>query len=314
MSIKLGLKGRFKIQYDIKYIKLLAIFVLAHESILYATMNRIPSYFNNLVLSYAIIFISIGILFPMFNFKKLIGSFNWVAIICLIGLLYQYVIILAGGSVTPIALPFLPALDETARVYSLLNRPSSFFWEPQSYCSFMFVPLFIALYERKIIWGAVITLSMFLSGSTTGIIVSLLMLGSMMFSSNLSKTYKALFILIGVVMVYLLFNTSYFEAGASKIEETSFEENSRIFNGLMLVFRMPFHYWITGVNYANVADFYFSGEVGSGFLLEKFDTIYVSTIWMILAKFGIVGTYLYIMTLVAPIRSFKPLYIGIVAN
>ncbi|MFR4303426.1 MAG: hypothetical protein ACLT4H_07030 [Bacteroides thetaiotaomicron] len=306
-------KGRLRVRFDAKYLKLAAFFVVFHETILFVTMKSIPSYFVNLYISYIVIFLSIYLVAPMLNYRKLIGSFSWIAIISIGGLLYQYMILLGGGSVTPIPLPFLPALDEGTRVYSFLNRPSSFFWEPQSFCSFMFVPLFLALYEKKMMWAIVITVSMFLSGSTTGIIISLLMLGVSVFSSDVNKTYKFLFVLFGVAMVYLLFNSSLFEAGVSKMEDTTFEENSRLFNGVTLVLRMPFINWITGVNYANVADYYFSGEVGSAFLLEKFDTIYMSTIWMILIKYGLIGTFLYVMTIVGPIKQCRSIYIYAIA-
>lgn len=142
-------KGRLRVRFDAKYLKLAAFFVVFHETILFVTMKSIPSYFVNLYISYIVIFLSIYLVAPMLNYRKLIGSFSWIAIISIGGLLYQYMILLGGGSVTPIPLPFLPALDEGTRVYSFLNRPSSFFWEPQSFCSFMFVPLFLALYEKK---------------------------------------------------------------------------------------------------------------------------------------------------------------------
>lgn len=313
MDIIAIMKGRLRLQFKAKYLKMTALFVILHETALFFTMNIVPSYFTNLYISYIVIFLSILIIAPILNLKKMMGAFSWIALICMGGLIYQYVILLGGGSVTPIALPFLPALGDGARVYSYIHRPSSFFWEPQSYCSFMFVPMFISIFEKKIIWSIAITFSMFLSGSTTGIIISLLMLGVLTFSSDISKKYKFLFVLFGIVMIYMLFNSSLFEVGASKMEDTTFEDNSRLYNGVTLVSKMPIICLLTGVNYANVADFYFSGEVGTGFLLEKFGTIYMSTFWMVLIKFGFIGTFLYVLSVVSPIKQCKSIFIYVIA-
>lgn len=283
----------------------LAIFVIVHETFLFFTLPNVPSYFVNYYYSFLILFPSILLIGPAVDLEKLIGSINLVAIICLLGLLYQFPIIISGGVTTPIALPFLPALAEGARVYDVLARPSSFFWEPQSYCSFMFVPLFFALLNRKMVWAIIITVSMFLSGSTTGIVISMFMFLYTTVFSSVKIGNKVFVAILTVGMIVLLFSSSLFEIGVTKMERTKFDENSRLINGIELVTHMPLGDLIFGGNSATVADYYFSGAAVGADLLEKNNTVFVSTIWMIIVKFGIVGFLFYIWAYIKPIIQRK---------
>ena len=170
----------------------------------------------------------------------------------------------------------------------------------------MFIPLFLAIIEKKLLWTAIITLSIFLSGSTTGIIVSMVMLGTLVLSKEFNTKYKVLFVVIGVLMVVLLFTSSFFEA---KMEDTTFEGNARLFNGISLVSKMNIINWIFGVNYTTPADYYFSGDAGRGFLIEKYDTVYLASFWMVIIKFGIVGVILYLKALFAPAKKDRSIFI-----
>jgi len=97
---------------------------MVHETVLFFTLPSVPSYFFNSYVGQVIIFLSILIIGPNLNFKKLLSSINIVAIISMLGLLTQLPTTLSGGTATPISLPFLPALDSSARAFEELNRPS----------------------------------------------------------------------------------------------------------------------------------------------------------------------------------------------
>ena len=75
-----------------------------------------------------IFFTSFYFLYPYLNLEKLRGSLNWVAIISIAGLLYQWTIIASGGEIHPLEIPFLKMSDY--RLETLTIRPSSFFMEP----------------------------------------------------------------------------------------------------------------------------------------------------------------------------------------
>lgn len=307
-------QGKPKKRQPNKAVKYLILYVMVHETVLFFTLPSIPSYFVNSYIGQIIIFTSILIIGPNLNFNKFLSSISIVAIICMLGLLYQLPIILSGGVTTPLSLPFMPALDAEARAYEELTRPSSFFWEPQSYCSYMFVLLFFALKEKKMVWAAIITISMFLTGSTTGIVISVFMFAYTAFFTGGQKVSNRIIILIVAVgLVYLLLNSSFFDAGVSKMESTSYERNSRLYNGISLVLRMPMSDLIIGGNAATVADYYFSGAAGTGFLIEKNGTVYVSTFWTIIVKFGIIGLFIYLWTYIKPIMQAKELAIYVMA-
>lgn len=307
-------QGKPKMRQPNKAVKYLILYVMVHETVLFFTLPSVPSYFINSYIGQIIIFASILIIGPNLNFNKFLSSISIVAIICMLGLLYQLPITLSGGVTTPLSLPFMPALDAEARAYEELTRPSSFFWEPQSYCSYMFVLLFFALKEKKMVWAAIITISMFLTGSTTGIVISVFMFAYTAFFTGGQKVSNRIIILIVAVgLVYVLLNSSFFDAGVSKMESTSYERNSRLYNGISLVLRMPVSDLIVGGNAATVADYYFSGAAGSGFLIEKNDTVYVSTFWTIIVKFGIIGLFIYLWTYIKPILQAKELAIYVMA-
>ena len=212
---------------------------------------------------------------------------------------------MAGGEVHPIKLPFMPDMDETSRLYSILMRPSSFFWEPQSYCSFMMVPQFLAFSEKKMAWAAIITLSMLLSGSTTGIITSAIIFLLYIFSGEISKKVRNRLIIIAVAIGCTFIFSSLFDKGREKMENVDYESTSRLYNGPALVAHMPISDLVFGGVSASVPDYYFEGKAPGAILLEKFDTIYVSTIWLAIVKLGLVGFILYLAVYIKPMRNNK---------
>lgn len=290
----------------------LTVFVLLHEFVLFFTLPSVPSSFVNLVIGFAITLLSIPIITSAIDYDKIVGSINWVTIICIIGLVFQFMELQISGSVTALKVPFMPALDQESRLFEESFRPSSFFWEPQSYCSFMFVPLFIALLDKNYIWSVVIIISMFLSGSTTGIIMSGVILILFVFTQEAGFKSKVMMIIAGVGLGVLLFTSSLFTKGVEKMENVNYEENSRLYNGPALVINMPIEDLILGGNAADVSDYYASGAAGSGYLLEKYDKVYVSTFWEVIVKFGIIGLVLYMAVYIYPIRKNKAtlLYMG----
>lgn len=112
-------------------------------------MPSIPSYFPNSFIADVIYLVSIIIIVPHLDFEKLKNAIYIVSIVCIIGMFYHVILIMSGQSIQPIKLPFMPDMSSQTRLYSFLDRPTSFFWEPQSYASFMLVPLFFTLYEKR---------------------------------------------------------------------------------------------------------------------------------------------------------------------
>lgn len=276
-----------------KYMTLLSIFVVAHEVVLCSTMQSIPSFHVNNIISLIIIFSSIFIIVPAIEFERLKGCVNIVAIICMIGMLYHFVVLQTGHYISPIKVPFMPDLQTSARLYSEVYRPCSFFWEPQSYCTFMSIPLFYSLIYKKYLWTVMIVLSMFLSTSTTGIAISFLSILTYVLTQKASNINKIMIIITGVTLLYFLMTSDMFSASVDKMESTSYEHSSRLYNGPTFVANMNKEDLLLGINFASTYDYYVAGNV-KAYLFEKHDTIFIPSFWNVLVKFGIVGAFLFL--------------------
>lgn len=294
----------------------LFIFILVHEFLLIFFIPYVPSYLINTVIFYVVIFVSIWIISPALRWNKLIGALNLVAIISIIGLIYHFILIGQGREISPIKVPFLPAMESTSRLYESGGRPVSFFWEPQAYCSFMMIPLFLAIIERKFLWASIIVISMFASTSTTGIVLSLFMITLLVFSEKAQLRTKIIVLMLSCGLTYFLLNSSLFEGGVDKMESTNIEKTARIVNGPLLLLNMPVEHILFGIPAANVNDYYFSTQASYSLMEEYTNSgdafVFISTFWLIIAKFGIIGILLYINLYIQVIKKNKELIIYVV--
>lgn len=289
---------------QLREIKWLMIFVAIHESVLAFVINA-PGYMINNTIS---ALLSCLFMFPIvkaIRMDKLIGAINCAAIVSIVGIVYHFLIIRSGGTVTPIPFPLLGGVDANSRLYEEGLRPTSFYWEPAAFVTYMMVPLFLSLKEKKYIWSAIIIASMFLSTSTTGITMSLLMLVCYVFTQKVSMKSKTMITIIACAFIWMLFSTDLFSAGMDKIENTDIESASRTINGPAMVFNMPTLHLVTGMPAANPYDYYISGGFKSLDIIIKDDTIFCSTIWLVLAKYGIIGILLFLWLYIKPLKTSR---------
>lgn len=269
-------------------------FIVVHCAIWLLVMPSIPSYFVNSFIADIIYLISIVIIVPQVDFDKLKNAIYIVTIICIIGMLYHVVMIKSGHSIQPIKLPFMPDMDSKARLYSFLDRPTSFFWEPQSYASFMLVPLFFLLREKKLICAFAIAATMILSTSTTGIIMALFMIGFYMVTQKQKMQYRLLGIIAVIGLVYFLLYSSFTTAGLEKLQNTDIEENNRTINGLLIAKDMSFFDWLFGVPYANLQDAYEAGYITNKLIIHADGEVFVSAFWICLCCQGLIGLFFFL--------------------
>ena len=182
-----------------------------------------------------ICFIAVFSLYPYLDLKKLQGSINLVALFAIIGLLYQWILVSMGIPVHPLEIPgfTLPEI----RLHGLSLRPSSFFMEPAAYVSFMICPVAFAFKERKYAWAVVMIISMFLTGSTTGILLSFIILGMSLFGGKIKGSSLVLVMIIGGFLFYSLTHFQAFDIGYEKLENTDTEENVRLTQGKYMFLR-----------------------------------------------------------------------------
>ena len=230
-------RGKKSFKNDI--LKFFLLFVVLHDCILSTYLPEITSsYVNSLIVS-IIYCISLVIICPYVNYKRLKSALMIVAVVSIIGLLYHVMLIQAGQSVSPIKLPFMPDMEKTSRLYSINERPSSFYWEPQAYVSFMLAPMYFALKEKKIWLAMIFALSILLSSSTTGIVMVSLMFFFALGSN--SSIYTKFYIIIGIcALIYFLLNSEYASMGLEKLQSEDLQENNRTINGVLIMQQMNF--------------------------------------------------------------------------
>lgn len=270
------------------------LFIVLHNILWMFLMPSIPSYFINTFIADIIYILSIVVIVPHIDFVKLRNAIYIVSIICIIGLLYHVVMIKSGHSIQPIKLPFMPDMNSKSRLYSFLERPTSFFWEPQSYASFMLVPLFFTLKERKMISAFIIAASMILSTSTTGILMALFMIGFYMVTQKQKMRYRILGIIAVIGLVYFLLYSSFTTAGLEKLQNTDMEENNRTINGLLIAKDMSFFDWLFGVPYANLQDAYEVGYITNNLIIYADGEVFVSAFWICLCCQGLIGLFFFL--------------------
>jgi len=245
----------------------------------------------NGVIAQFIYFAAVFTLYPNINIIKLKGSLNWVAIISIVGLLYQWGDIATGNLVHQLEIPGLTTEVDTLEKVSL--RPSSFYAEPAAYVAYMICPLYFALMDKKYIWAIGMILSIFLTTSTTGLIVSFIMLGVSILSFGKMKPTTIVLgaILIGVLYLALT-NLEAFQFGLEKLENTDTENNVRLAQGRYVVSTMNPGEYVFGVPYSTAYNYCQTGRATEVVYYGK--SVYMSTFWQMILLYGAIGLILYL--------------------
>ena len=247
-----------------------------------------------------IYFLSVFTLYPVLNLEKLKGSLNWVALLSMGGLLYQWTFILRGQAVHPIELPGFTLSNFILE--KMIMRPSSFFMEPSSYAAFMICPLALSLIERKYVWAVAIILSICLTTSTTGLVLSFVLLGASLFIQKKFKIKTSLgLLIIGGGLFFALTHFDVFEAGVEKFENTDASTNVRLSQGPYIVSTMYPSEWLFGVPYSTPYNYCISGRAPD--VIYYGDSVYMSTFWQMILLFGIVGLLLYLNIYLQVLKS-----------
>lgn len=272
------------------------IYYLIHQIVwLFLMKNGVPSYYFNSVLANSINILAILVVGYELDYKKLVGSINWVALLSMVGMVYHFSLALRGGSFTPLNLPFLSGLE--ADDWSQRDeafRPMSFYSEPGAYVAFMLIPLFIAMSERKFIWAAAIVLTIFMSSSTTGLVSSFLIVGFFIFTQKERGVWiKILSVAFMGIMVVVLTQTELFNQGVEKLNNTDLETTTRTIQGPVVVSSMSGGDFVFGVPYADAYDYCSHNAIGSQVVYYG-KTVYMATFWNLILLYGVVGLCLYL--------------------
>lgn len=301
-------KMRKRGQFRFKLFYYFAAFICIHEILWLFVIPTVPSYYINTFLGYIIFIFSIIWLQPLLDEERLEGSINWVSIICFFGMLYHAYLLFSGsGEISPIPLPFLPEVQsEESRILNVLNRPTSFFVEPQSYVSYMLVPIFYAMWRKNFLIVILYSISMILSTSTTALIMIVLMpfVYALLQKVRL-KTWGAFFLMV-LIFGYVLLYSDLGEGALMKAADSEMSAAIRIMNGWLVAKTMSFGDLFLGVGYANVHDYVVGqGLTNIGVFFDNEGELFVSAIWISLIRYGVIGFLLFVSLYLKAIRINK---------
>lgn len=295
--------------YGIDAFKYFIIYLFAHFLLWIPIIGNPPSYYYNQNIQFFIIILTLVIILPYLNLKKLVSSINLVGLICACGMVYQSVEILMGRTVSTIPLPFLPSPDETSRIFTIIeNRPVSFFTEPQTYVSYMIVPLFLALSKKNLILALIISVTILLSGSTTGIAMIAIMFVAYILTSKVGKFYRILLVAVLIGLGYFLLSSELTTAGADKMNDTNLSENVRVINGFLVAKALSISDFIFGITFANATDFCYANGINGRVILDGNGNVFISGFWIALIRYGIIGLLLYLNLYLRVIKSDKTIF------
>lgn len=277
-------------------LKVLFSVIVVHDIIYMAIIPSVTSYYVNSFISTVIYVVSVFVIAPHLDYKKLKSSIMIVAMVCMGGMIYHVLLISMGQSVSPIKLPFLPEMAKTSRLFAINERPTSFFWEPQSYASFMLVPLFFMLREKKMILAFIIAATMFISTSTTGLVLSALMFAISLADKKTGWLVKALGVISVGLLIYFLLNSAYTAGSLEKLEGTNLEESNRVINGYLIATDLSFSDFLFGIPFANEQDAYDLGYFHVPLIVMADGVLFISAIWISLIRYGVICTIIFLFS------------------
>lgn len=266
---------------------ILAIYFLVHDFVYLFIANGNFNAFVMQIVYFGCSMMAINV----FEINRLKGSLNVVAIISMVGLLYQWGIIAAGGGVHPIQIPFLDMGE--SRLEALSARPSSFFMEPAAYVEFMYIPLIFSLLDRKFVWTAIIILSEFLTTSTTGLLTSFIMLLVYVFTQKVNFKIRIFATLLGGVMLFSLTHLEAFKGSTEKLDNTDVETNMRLSQGPYVVSTMTPVEMVCGASYSSAYQYCRAGR--APFVVFYNEEVFMSTTWKLILIYGFIGLFLYLL-------------------
>ncbi len=263
---------------------ILAIYIVLHDFFFLLIGGNINALFHQIIL-----FVGIFFVYPKLRMEKLVGSLNLIAVISIIGLLYQWQYVSAGIKVHPIDIPGFELPQDRLDREQL--RPSSFFMEPASFVAFILVPVSLSLMRKKYFWTAIMILSVFLTTSTTGILISFVVLTVYLATQKVGVGASIVVVLLGVGMYLTLTRVSTFEFGMNKLENTDIEATRRIVDGPNAVGTMEAREFVVGAFYPNPYEYC---KERARMVTFKDNNVFISTFWLMILKYGLIGLGLYL--------------------
>ena len=178
------------------------------------------------------------------------------------------------------------------------SRPVSFFSEPQAYASFMMPLLFLSIKKKEFIWTSVVTISIILSGSLQGLVMT------SVFLFFLFKQIRFIdkFLIISIISFLMLvsINGKLFNFFNDKINNIEIDSDVRLSRGFVIYGTMnPFEKAFgVGFGQENVKNYAQNQSSLSSWANLNERAGHTSTFSGLLVQFGYVGMFLFLIFLI----------------
>ena len=261
-----------------------------------------PNTATNRLLEYTVNYILIFVVCSVpLNEDKLFSVWKIATVLYSAGLIYHLVLINVFNEPVQI-IQIMPLLRDLN-----LNepyRPRSFFNEPSYISSALLPMLFLSLKRKNFFWAALTTGMMFLTTSTAGVVLAMLMWGlNYFFGSEKKKKLWPIFVFVALFVVFTtseLFLNSYEKLQSVLSGGSTFIP--RVVIGLEIVKTLPLWEFLTGTLYNEVADYiYMNSETLSNQFILRYWSISRSAIFLngissLIFRYGLVGLFMFFLT------------------
>lgn len=230
----------------------------------------------------------------LFKVWKIIGA------MAMAGLVYQSFQVYALGQ-TVSMIKIIPFASTAGNIS--YNRPHSLFLEPAAYVTWMLPLLCMCMKRKQHIWMIAISITILLSTSSTGIIMTgIVWLYYSCISIRNKEEHSNVLLIVGVVFVgiWIFTRLSVFNEALNKFTNISLEDTSnsvRLILGFQLYWFAPLSYKILGIPYLNVESYLRSGKVNLSMygLNSRLSYLgFVNSIGNCMLVYGVFGLILYL--------------------
>lgn len=226
--------------------------------------------------------------------------------VAMAGLIYHAILVYGLGQNVQM-IRILPFTSDSISFINAYTRPRSIFLEPAAYVTWILPLLYMTLKRYKYILAAVITITILLSTSTTGLVMSIVLWGVYLFKSdNINRKKKIALIILVAIVTVLFIKLPIFQATIFKASNTDFSSNLRITSGFEIYKDADLSVQLFGISQGSTEQ-YFREDVAD---LSKYNMSsnahwlgFVNALARALLTYGILGGILYIYIFYRLFRS-----------
>lgn len=229
-------------------------------------------------------------------------------IVAMAGLMYHAVLVYGLGQNVQM-IRILPFTSDSISFTNAYARPRSIFLEPAAYVTWILPLLYMTLKRGRYVWAAVITITILLSTSTTGLLMAIVLWGVYFLKSdNINRMKKVAMVVMASIVIVLFIKLPIFQATIFKASNTDFSSNIRITSGFEIYRDADLGVQLFGISQGSTEQ-YFKEDVAD--LLKYNMSIdahwlgFVNALARALLTYGILGGILYVYIFYRLFRNGK---------